>query len=65
MKINVSKRFGKIECAKDYAIIKSIIETAKKKNKNIIEVFSEISKGNYDVFELDIKKDASNWGKVS
>lgn len=65
MKINVSKRFGKLECAKDYAIIKSIIETSKKQNKNIIEVFYEIFKCNYDVFDLSIKKDASSWEEAS
>lgn len=65
MKINVSQRFGKLECARDYAIIKSIIETAKKQKKDIVKVFSEISKGNYDVFDLEVKKDARNWENVS
>ncbi len=53
MKINVSRRFGKLECAKEYAIIKTIIETAKKQGKNIFEVFSKISNGNHKVFELN------------
>lgn len=50
IKLNVSKRFGKLECAKNFAIIKSIIETAKKQKLDIFEVFSEILNGNYDVF---------------
>lgn len=55
MKINVSKRFGKLECAKDYAIIKTIIETSKKQGKDIFEVFSKISNGSRKVFELNSK----------
>lgn len=59
IKLNVSKRFGKLECAKKFAIIKTIIETAKKQHKDILYVFSEISKGNYDVFELNVEGEAS------
>lgn len=55
MKINVSKRFGKLERAQDYAIIKSIIETAKKQGKNILEVFKNIIDGKEDVFDLSIE----------
>ncbi len=58
MKINVSKRFGKLDCAKDYAIIKTIIETSKKQGKDIFEVFSKISNGNYKVFELNSNNNA-------
>ena len=54
IKLNISKRFGKIECAKNFAIIKTIIETAKKQNKNIVEVFNEILNGNHDVFDLKV-----------
>lgn len=59
IKLNVSKRFGKLECAKKFAIIKTIIETAKKQHKDILYVFSEISKGNSDVFELNVEDQAS------
>lgn len=59
IKLNVSKRFGKLECAKKFAVIKTIIETAKKQHKDIFHVFSEISKGNYEVFDLNLKKQAS------
>lgn len=54
LKINVSKRFGKIECAKNYAVIKTIIETAKKQGKDVLYVFNEILNDNYDVFDLNI-----------
>lgn len=52
IKMNVSKRFGTLECARNYATIKSIIETAKKQELNILEVFGKILDGNYDVFKL-------------
>ena len=52
IKLNTSKRFGELACAKDYAIIKSIIETAKKQGKDILSVFTEILNGNVDVFDL-------------
>lgn len=52
IKLNTSKRFGELTCAKDYAIIKSIIETAKKQGKDILNVFIEILNGNTDVFDL-------------
>lgn len=54
IKLNISKRFGKIECAKNFATIKTIIETSKKQDKDIFEVFNEILNGNYDVFDLKV-----------
>lgn len=53
IKMNVSKRFGKIESAKDYSIIKSVIETAKKQNLNPLNVFIKIFNEDYEVFCLN------------
>lgn len=54
MKVNVSKRFGELENARNFAIIKTIIETAKKQGKDILATFKEILEGNYDVFDLSL-----------
>ena len=62
IKVNVSQRFGKLECAKEYAIIKSVIETAKKQKKDIFEVFSKIAAGDYKVFELNLKANTEKLG---
>ena len=59
LKMNVSKRFGKLECAKNFAIIKTIIETAKKQGKEILYIFNEILNGNYDVFDLSVNNAAT------
>lgn len=53
LKLNVSKLFGNITTAKNYAIIKSIIETAKKQGKDIFETIIKISNGNCAVFDLN------------
>lgn len=52
IKLNTSKRFGELRCAKNYAIIASIIETAKKQGKDILGVFRKIMLGDLDVFDL-------------
>lgn len=54
IKLNISKKFGNLECARNFAIIKSIIETAKKQNMDILYVFSEILAGNHNVFDLQV-----------
>ena len=53
IKMNVSKRFGNVECAKVYARIKSIIETAKKKKEDIREIMENILNDNSDnIFKM-------------
>lgn len=55
IKINTSKRFGKLQCAKNFAILKSIIETAKKQGKDLLTVFLKILDGDSNVFDLTLK----------
>lgn len=55
MKLNTSKRFGKLQCAKNFAILKSIIETAKKQGKDLLTIFLKILDGDSNVFDLTLK----------
>ncbi|MGN1331111.1 MAG: transposase [Clostridia bacterium] len=45
LKMNVSKRFGKIERAKEFAVVKSIETTAKRMGLNVCKIFEEILDG--------------------
>lgn len=48
LKMNVSKRFGKIERAKEFAVVKSIATTAKRMGLNVCKIFEEILDGNQE-----------------
>ncbi len=50
--MNVSKRFGNITRAKAYAVVKSIVTTAKRMGLNVCTIFEEILDGKQeDVLE--------------